>query len=145
MFDHVGLPLDLCERIVILVTFCCLELKNLGSYLVPSLIFICVGWQVGNVWFCSWNANGVCNRFGLCWSSEDPSVEFRDSRSGMSYPLDPETCILLNFCNCCSYIQCFICNFFCYSFIFTWLINWLSKYVFSHLAWFTSTEVFPFG
>lgn len=44
--------------------------------------------QMGNVWFCCGDANGVCNRLGLCRPSKDPSLQFRDNRPGLIPSLD---------------------------------------------------------
>lgn len=46
--------------------------------------------QMGNVWFRCWDANRVCNRLGLCWPSKDPSLQFRDCRSGITLLLDAQ-------------------------------------------------------
>ncbi|EXB70609.1 hypothetical protein L484_023794 [Morus notabilis] len=46
--------------------------------------------KMGNVWFCCWFANRVCNWFRPCRSSKDSALEFRDIRSGMMHWLDVE-------------------------------------------------------
>ena len=46
--------------------------------------------QMGNVWFRCWDANRVCNGLGLCRPSKDPSLQFRDSRSGITLLLDAQ-------------------------------------------------------
>jgi hypothetical protein len=56
--------------------------------------------QMGNVWFCCWDANRVCNGLRLCWSSKDSSVQFRDNRSGITSRLISEPWIPFDLCNC---------------------------------------------
>lgn len=67
------------------VLVCVLVWHNLVSWsgIFFLLLFPFSALQMGNVRFCCWNANRVCNWLRLCWSSKDPSLEFRNTRSGM--------------------------------------------------------------
>jgi len=121
------------------------------SDLMP--LFISVLWilveQMGNVWFCCWNANRVCNGLGLCWSSKDTSVQFRDIRSGISRRLISEPWIPFDLNNCHlgpqSHLYVLIsviavactmfCNFFSYYIPFT-----SSKL--SQFTWFARIKVY---
>lgn len=70
------------EMIPLLVWNICIFVQVLPIYLTfkSGILFL----QMGNVWFCCWDANRVCNRLRLCWSSKDPSLEFWDNRFGMN-------------------------------------------------------------
>lgn len=53
---------------------------------------------MGNVRFCCWDANRVCNRVRLCWSIKDPPLQFWHLGPGMTNPLESSMPPTLPYC-----------------------------------------------